>query len=139
LSANEPQTLGNEYSCANKILDAECKQTPAILDDVIKTCEYLHEEEQHQLKKILQTCQHLFDGLLGEILKLVNLSIIVIIHIIWYVNGIVSCFSKFWNINFIYVHTTYENIVFTSGHHLVQISVIDANTKNNDFWYLSLV
>jgi hypothetical protein len=42
-SANEPQTLRDEYSQATKILDAEDK--PASLDDVIKTCESLHVEE----------------------------------------------------------------------------------------------
>jgi hypothetical protein len=35
-----------------KILDAEYK--PASLDDVIKACENLHVEEQHQLKILLQ-------------------------------------------------------------------------------------
>jgi hypothetical protein len=63
-SANEPQTLRDEYSQANKILDAEYK--PASLDDVIKTCENLHIEEQHQLKTLLQKYEHLFDGTLGE-------------------------------------------------------------------------
>jgi hypothetical protein len=51
---NEPQTLRDEYSRAIKILDAEYKQTSASLDDVIKTCENLHVEEQHQLKALLQ-------------------------------------------------------------------------------------
>jgi hypothetical protein len=51
MSANEPQTLRDEYSRATKILDAEYK--PAILDDVIKTCESLHVEEQHQLKTLI--------------------------------------------------------------------------------------
>jgi hypothetical protein len=46
--ANEPQTIRDEYFQATKILDAEYK--PASLDDVIKTCENLHVEEQHQLK-----------------------------------------------------------------------------------------
>jgi hypothetical protein len=64
MSANEPQTLGFEYSRATKILDAEYK--PASLDDVIKTCENLHVEEQHQLKIFLQKYEHLFDGILGE-------------------------------------------------------------------------
>jgi hypothetical protein len=50
--ANEPQTLRDEYSRATKILDAEYKS--ASLDDVIKTCENLHVEEQHQLKISLQ-------------------------------------------------------------------------------------
>jgi hypothetical protein len=48
MSANEPQTLRDEYSRAIKTLDAEYKT--ARLDDVIKTCENLHVEEQHQLK-----------------------------------------------------------------------------------------
>jgi hypothetical protein len=52
MSANEPQTLRDEYSWATKILDAEYK--PASLDDVIKTCENLHVVEQHQLKILLQ-------------------------------------------------------------------------------------
>jgi hypothetical protein len=64
MSANEPQTLKDEYSRATKILDAEYK--PASLDDVIKTCENLHVEEQHQLKELLQKYEHMFDGTLGE-------------------------------------------------------------------------
>jgi hypothetical protein len=63
LSADEPQNLRDEYSRATKILDADYK--PAILDDVIKTCENLHVEEQHQLKILLQKYEHLFDGTLG--------------------------------------------------------------------------
>jgi hypothetical protein len=62
--ANEPQTLRDEYSRATKILDAEYK--PASLDNVIKTCENLHVEEQHQLKILLQKYEQLFDGTLGE-------------------------------------------------------------------------
>jgi hypothetical protein len=64
MSANEPQTLRDEHSRATKILDAEYK--PAILDDVIKTCENLHIEEQHQLKTLPQKYEHLFDGTSGE-------------------------------------------------------------------------
>jgi hypothetical protein len=64
MSANEPQTLRDEYSRPTKILDAEYK--PASLDDVIKTCENLHVEEQHQLKTLLQKYEHLSDGTLGE-------------------------------------------------------------------------
>jgi hypothetical protein len=45
---NEPQNLKDEYFRATKILDAEYK--PASLDVVIKICENLHVEEQHQLK-----------------------------------------------------------------------------------------
>jgi hypothetical protein len=62
--ANEPQTFRDEYYRATKILDAEYK--PASLDDVIKTCENLHVEEQHHLKIILQKYEHLFDRTLGE-------------------------------------------------------------------------
>jgi hypothetical protein len=64
MSANQPQTLRNEYSWATKALDAEYK--PESLDDIIKTCENLHVEEQHQLKILLQKYEHLFDGTLGE-------------------------------------------------------------------------
>jgi hypothetical protein len=57
---NEPQTLRDQYSRGTKILDSVYK--PASLDDVIKTCEKLHVEEQHQLKILLQNYEHLFDG-----------------------------------------------------------------------------
>jgi hypothetical protein len=67
MSANESQTLRDEYSWATDFLDAEYK--PASLDDVIKTCENLHVEEQHQLKTLLQKYEHLFDGKLGEFNK----------------------------------------------------------------------
>jgi hypothetical protein len=43
MSANEPQTLRDEYSQDTKILDA--KYQPENLGDVIKTCENLHVEE----------------------------------------------------------------------------------------------
>jgi hypothetical protein len=66
MSANEPQKLRDEYFRATKILDAEYKQLSTSLDDVIKTCENLHVEEQHQLKTLLQRYEHLFDGTLGE-------------------------------------------------------------------------
>jgi hypothetical protein len=66
MSANEPQTLRDEYSRATKILEAEYKHVSASLDDVMKTCENLHEEEQHQLKTLLPKYEHLFDGTLGE-------------------------------------------------------------------------
>jgi hypothetical protein len=62
--ANEPQKLRYEYSRASKTLDADYK--PASSDDVIKTCENLHVEEQHQLKLLLQKYEHLFDGTLGK-------------------------------------------------------------------------
>jgi hypothetical protein len=62
--ANEPQTLRDEYSRATKILDAEYK--PTSLDDIIKTCEDLHVEKQHQLKILLQKYEHLFDATLGK-------------------------------------------------------------------------
>jgi hypothetical protein len=54
--ANEPQTHRDEYSQATEILDAEYK--PASLDDVIKTCENLHVEEQHHFKILLQKYEH---------------------------------------------------------------------------------
>jgi hypothetical protein len=61
MSANEPQTLRDEYSRDTNILDDEYK--PANLDDVIKTCENLHLEEQHQLKISIQNMniQYLLD------------------------------------------------------------------------------
>jgi hypothetical protein len=62
MSANEPQTLTDEYSQATKILDAEYE--PESLDDVIKTCKNFHVEEHHQLKILLQKFEHLFDGTL---------------------------------------------------------------------------
>jgi hypothetical protein len=40
MSANEPQTLRDEYSRATKVLDADYK--PASLDDVIKACDNFH-------------------------------------------------------------------------------------------------
>jgi hypothetical protein len=64
ISRNKPKRLRDEYSQATKILDAEYK--PASLDNVIKTCENLHVEEQHQLKIPLPKYEHLFDGTLGE-------------------------------------------------------------------------
>jgi hypothetical protein len=59
MSANEPQTLRNEYSRATEILDAE--YDPASLDDVIKICENLHVEEQHQftLDDVIKICENL--------------------------------------------------------------------------------
>jgi hypothetical protein len=62
--ANESQTLRDEYSRATKILDAD--YTPESLDDVIKRCENLHVEEQHQLKILLQKYEYLFNGTLEK-------------------------------------------------------------------------
>jgi hypothetical protein len=45
MSAKEPQTHRDEYSQATKIFDSEYK--PESLDNVVKTCENLHVEEQH--------------------------------------------------------------------------------------------
>jgi hypothetical protein len=66
MSANEPQMLRDEYSRATKTLDAEYK--PSSSDDVIKTCENLHVEEQHQLNILLQNMNksYPFDGTLGD-------------------------------------------------------------------------
>jgi hypothetical protein len=60
MSANDPQTLRDEYFRATNILYEEYKS--ARLDYVIKTCESLHVEEQHQLKILLQKFEHLSDG-----------------------------------------------------------------------------
>jgi hypothetical protein len=68
MSTNEPQTLRDEYYRATTILDAEYNQVFASLDDVIKTCENLHVEEQHQLKILLQKYKDLFDGTIGELI-----------------------------------------------------------------------
>jgi hypothetical protein len=38
----------------NKILDAEYKQAAASLDNVIRICEKLNVEVQHQIKKLIQ-------------------------------------------------------------------------------------
>jgi hypothetical protein len=62
--ANESQTLRDEYSRATKTLDAD--YNPESLDDVIKRCENLHVEEQHQLKILLQKYEHLFNGTLEK-------------------------------------------------------------------------
>jgi hypothetical protein len=68
----ERQTIRDEYSLATEILDPDYK--PASLDDVIKICENLHVEEQHQLKILLQKYEHLFDGTSGEfIMGLISL------------------------------------------------------------------
>jgi hypothetical protein len=64
MSVNESQTQRDEYSQDTKILDPENK--PVNLDDVIKTCENLHVEEQHQLQILPQKYEHLFDITLGE-------------------------------------------------------------------------
>jgi hypothetical protein len=66
LSADESQPLKDEYSRATKIIDAGYKQSFASLDEVIKTCENLHVEEQHQLRILLQKYEHLFVRILGE-------------------------------------------------------------------------
>jgi hypothetical protein len=57
--------LRDEYSQTTKILDFNYKQTSARIDDVIKTCDNLHVEEQHQFKILLKKYEHLFDGTLG--------------------------------------------------------------------------
>jgi hypothetical protein len=54
LNSNEPETLKDKYSQANKMLYSKYKQSSAILDDVIKTCENLHGEEQHEPEDIPQ-------------------------------------------------------------------------------------
>jgi len=64
LASNEPKSLVDEFSRSTKILDAEYK--PAVLEDVTQMCTNLNTEEQHQLLKLLQKYEHLFDGTLGE-------------------------------------------------------------------------
>ena len=64
MAVNEPQTLLDEFSRSTNILDAEYK--PADINEVIKICENLNQEEKHQLFQILQKYEHLFDGKLGE-------------------------------------------------------------------------
>jgi hypothetical protein len=49
MSADQPKAIRDEYSRATKTLYAEYKQIYARLDDVIKACENLYVEEQHQL------------------------------------------------------------------------------------------
>jgi uncharacterized tellurite resistance protein B-like protein len=67
------KTLRYEYSQANKILDAEYKPKPVSVDDLIKTCENLHVEEQHQLKILTQKYEHLFDRIRRiQLIKVTN-------------------------------------------------------------------
>jgi hypothetical protein len=54
LSANETQALKDEYCRAPKILDSGYKQVTSGLDDIIKTFQNLHAEDQHQLKELFQ-------------------------------------------------------------------------------------
>jgi hypothetical protein len=74
MSAIEPQTHRDDYYQAAKFFDGEYKQTPANLDDIIKTCENLHIEEQHQLEILPQKYEHLFEGTLGKI-KMESISL----------------------------------------------------------------
>jgi hypothetical protein len=54
MSANEPQTLRDEYSRATKILDSQYKRSSAGLDDVIKTFKNLQVKEHYQLQIIFK-------------------------------------------------------------------------------------
>jgi hypothetical protein len=65
LIASEPQTLKGEYSWATNILDPDYK--PSSFDDVIKMCQSLHVEEQHQFRMLLHKYKDLFHGTLGEL------------------------------------------------------------------------
>jgi hypothetical protein len=77
--ANEPQTIRDEYSQSTEILDTEYK--PESLHDIIKTCESLHVEEQHQFKILLQIYEHLFDGTLREFnMEIVSISLQLMDH-----------------------------------------------------------
>jgi hypothetical protein len=44
----------------------EYKQVAANLEDIVKTCENLHVEEQYQLKILFQKYQQVFDATSGE-------------------------------------------------------------------------
>jgi hypothetical protein len=63
---NEPQRLRYEYSRVTKILYDEYKPEATSLDDDIKIYEFLHVEEQHHLKILLQEYEYLCDGTSGE-------------------------------------------------------------------------
>jgi hypothetical protein len=54
----------SKLSRYTEILDAEYK--PACLNEVIKMCDNLSQEEQRQLLHILQKYEHVFAGTLGE-------------------------------------------------------------------------
>jgi hypothetical protein len=64
LRVNEGQTLRDEYSCVTKILETDYK--PASLDEVIRSWDNIHVEEQNTLKILLKIHEHLFDGPLGD-------------------------------------------------------------------------
>jgi hypothetical protein len=64
LASNEPKSLVDEFSRSTKILDAEYK--PAVLKEITQMCTSLNIEEQHQLLKLLQNYEHIFDETLGE-------------------------------------------------------------------------
>jgi hypothetical protein len=62
LFAHDPITTDAER--IQSIIDA--KYTPADLPSITKECNLLSSEEQHQLLKLLQKFEHLFDGTLGS-------------------------------------------------------------------------
>ena len=64
LAENETQTVVGKFYWSTKILGTEYK--PAVLNEVIKICESLNQEEQHQLIQVLQKYEHIFDGIVGE-------------------------------------------------------------------------
>jgi hypothetical protein len=59
------EKMNHKRSRTNKILDAFYKQLSASLGHVIKTCQDLHVEEQHQPKTLLQKYENLFDATSG--------------------------------------------------------------------------
>jgi hypothetical protein len=61
MNAKEPQKLRDEYFRATKILDAECKQVSASLNNVIKTTHDLHVKGQQKSKISTQKYGHHFD------------------------------------------------------------------------------
>jgi hypothetical protein len=60
---NETEALQEASACLKKVLDA--KYEAAVLDEVIRACEYLDSNEQQQLLALLCKYKHLFNGTLG--------------------------------------------------------------------------
>ena len=73
MAANETQTLVDKFSWSTKILGTDYK--PAALNEVVKMCENLNQEEQYQLLQVLQKYDHIFDGTIGELnMELISLQ-----------------------------------------------------------------
>ena len=59
----ETEALQEASAHLQKILDV--KYMPANLDEVIRTCRHLTDDEKHQLHALLSKYDHLFNGTLG--------------------------------------------------------------------------